>query len=328
MYNNPINREGNAAAAMKGYITLPFYTDTGVSIRYLDQYEVVNYAGVDRGSAFFKEMLINEGIILKKRSNQHHDSEETILAIEPHPDDFALSAAGFVLEKIAEGFSCTVLNIFSRTALKNFPWKNKIKISETELEEQRLLESKLAVEDYLGQRFSSLKMPLASLRGNSNIFSDKHSENDLVKELASILTLEIKRSKPKIILCPLGVQGHIDHLVVFDAVIEAYKRTGGSFELILYQEYPYSRNLSAYNSRLESVARKIKMSPLYIPVDDHLETICDLIITYKTQFDDINRQQMLAVIREDYRAIGAEAKDTKMGSSELMQKYFRVEGIL
>ena len=37
-----------------------------------------------------------------------------------------------------------------------------------------------------------------------------------------------------------------------------------------------------------------------------MNIIANAISAYRSQFDDINRQQMLAIIREDYRSIAQE----------------------
>ena len=69
----------------------------------------------------------------------------------------------------------------------------------------------------------------------------------------------------------------------------------------------------------------ISIEDFYIDTKKYLETIADLIIIYRSQFDDINRNQMLAIIKEDFRATAAEHKANN--KKEFLQRYFKVKKI-
>ena len=43
-----------------------------------------------------------------------------------------------------------------------------------------------------------------------------------------------------------------------------------------------------------------------INIENKLETLTDAVSAYRSQFDDVNRIQMLAIIREDCRAVANE----------------------
>jgi hypothetical protein len=54
--------------------------------------------------------------------------------------------------------------------------------------------------------------------------------------------------------------------------------------------------------------------------------MADLIVMYRSQFDDINRKQLLAIIKEDFRATasGLELSKKKI---EFAQSYFEIKGL-
>lgn len=315
---------------MSDFMRLPYFNYSGNKVRYLGQYEVLDIDGLPAGSDLANRLMTDEGVIIRRRMiPKKNKPSGKLLVIEPHPDDFALSSSGYALNALSEGHACKVLNLFSKTAINNFPWKNRLDITERELEKLRLLESRLAIEDYLGEEFESFNLPMATLRGNQKIFVSKHEDAELSNSLAETLMKKIAKEKYDTVLCPLGVQGHIDHLVAFEATVTAYKKLRGSFSLIFYQEYPYARNHRALSDRLQQVKALAQLQPRYLDVGGYIEQICDMISIYRSQFDDINRQQMLAVIKEDFRAIGAEASGQSVkGSSEFMQKYYKLKKLL
>ena len=315
---------------MNNFIRLPYFNEDSGKICYLDQCEVLDIGGLSADSDLANKLMTDEGVIIRRRMiSKKNKPSGKLLVVEPHPDDFALSSSGYALMALSEGYECKVLNLFSKTAVDNFPWKNKLDITERELEKLRLLESRLAIEDYLGEEFESFNLPMATLRGNKEIIVSKHEGADLTNSIAETLIKKISKENYDVVLCPLGIQGHIDHLVAFEAAVTAYKKSKRSFNLIFYQEYPYARNHQALSDRLQRLKELAQLQPLYIDVGGYVEQICDMISIYRSQFDDINRHQMLAVIKEDFRAIGAEATDQSVkGSREFMQKYYKLKKLL
>jgi hypothetical protein len=67
------------------------------------------------------------------------------------------------------------------------------------------------------------------------------------------------------------------------------------------------------------------LSEEYISVDDYLGSMADMAIIYRSQFDDINRDQMYAIMRGDFRATALEtrAEEATM-HAECAQRYWRV----
>jgi len=312
---------------MSEVIQLPYFTQDEHAIKYLGQFPVLELEGLDLASRVGQKILFAEGICVKKPDFQASNPLDgtKVVVLEPHPDDFALSASGYAMEAIASGAIIRVINLFSKTSIDRFPWQDKITITEQEFEDLRLQESHLAIEEFLGQQLTSMRLPLASKRGYDEIFADSHHDHELVKRVGEYLARLLSKLHVDTVLAPLAVQGHIDHLVTFDVGMSLQRALGDQVKFILYEDYPYSRNKSAYNNRLRKVGDEYQISPEYIPVDEHLDSMADMAIIYRSQFDDINRDQMHSIMREDFRATAFEAiTDGVDLRAEYSQRYWRV----
>ena len=90
----------------------------------------------------------------------------------------------------------------------------------------------------------------------------------------------------------------------------------------MYPEYPYARCKKSYSERFNKISKKYKLNSLLIPIDDKIDIITDCISAYKSQFDDTNREQMSAIIKEDSWAISQEYEVDKFSLV-----YFEVEAV-
>lgn len=68
------------------------------------------------------------------------------------------------------------------------------------------------------------------------------------------------------------------------------------------------------------------MKDFSVTTDKYLEIMADLIIIYRSQFDDINRKQMIAIIKEDFRATSS-IKKSFDENTEFSQRYFKVKSL-
>ena len=268
----------------KEILKVPFYSINNNELRYLNKYKICELPKEENIKAY---ILKEEGALVSNVDKRIHKNKALIL--EPHCDDFSLSALPYTLNNC----NVKVLNIFSKTNIEFFTWNHLFKITESEYEKLRLDESKFAIEEVLKEEFTSLKE--ASTR-----ITDK-TVNELEKIILNKLLEELKKDKFTTIMVPIGVGNHPDHIIVYDSIMNN-KELFKDYKIILYPEFPYSRNRKDYYERLNIVEKDNKLNSIAIDVDDKLETMADIISIYRSQFDDINRSQMLAIIREDARA--------------------------
>ena len=62
--------------------------------------------------------------------------------------------------------------------------------------------------------------------------------------------------------------------------------------------------------KMDELKTQANFQANYILIRDFVDYIADLISIYRSQFDDINRTQMLAIIKEDARKIASEGKSS------------------
>lgn len=319
MLNGGKNNNKNTAT-----IRLPHFkiTKSG-KVLFLDQYQYLKFGKLNPKDSFLNKIFNDEGIIIysKKINKAPTIKPQKILVLEPHPDDFALSASSYVIKKITEGSNVTILNFFSKTSIEKFPWKDKIKITERLYEKLRLIESKIAIEKYLGERFESYRLPSATLRKNDATFLDYHQENDLVDTLTERVVAKIKKENFNTLLCPAAIQGHIDHLITFDVAKKTFNVLGNKIELIFYEDMPYALNKTAYFERLELIKKLFDITPFFVSTENFLNIIADMIICYRSQFDDVNRSQMFALVKQNFRATATEWHNQDY---EFAQRFYKV----
>lgn len=261
---------------------VPFYTVTNNELKYLDKYKICNLSEETKDY-----ILKNEGVVVSPIEKKNYNKK--VLVLEPHCDDFALSVLAYTLNNS----NVKVLNIFSKTSIEFFTWNHLFKITPKEYEKLRLDESKFAIEEVLKEEFVSLKETSTRITKKTN----KEIEKIILEKVLE----ELNKDKIDTIMVPMGVGNHPDHVIVYNSIINN-KELFKNYKIILYPEFPYSRNRKDYYERLDTVEKNNKLNPISIDIDDKLETMADIITIYRSQFDDINRNQMLAIIREDARA--------------------------
>ena len=254
------------------------------------------------------EALKREGAVFECAYQRKFD--ESVLVLEPHPDDFALSALAYTIGK----YNASVLNVFTKTTLKYFPWIDRIKLNSSEYEKIRLEESHMVIEKILNQKFSSL------MEKSMRLVNEK--ENAIEARILDAVKKELNSDeKLSIIMVPMGVGEHPDHLAVHDAMMNNYSEFN-NYKIILYPEYPYLRSKKQYYNRMQFINEHYVIEPIVVDVEKYINIIVDCISGYKSQINDVNRDQMLAIVREDCWAV-AQDYDTE----KLSFVFYEVKGV-
>src|SRR3989344_3324035 len=296
---------------MNEFIHLPHFRINDSQILFLAKYVYLDFATkIEIDYPLHKKVLLDEGILIEKRKIEKGEDGEKILILEPHPDDIALSCGGYVLTSLKKGASIKVINLFSRSPLSTFPWRELVSISEEEYESLRLQESFIAIKQYLGLSFKSFKLPLALKRSHLSPFEQlEESDKTLEDYLYGAITEELGMDNYSTLVAPLSVQNHIDHVLSYN-VAKKIKQENKNIKLVLYEDMPYSRNQLAFSKKMDELKTQANFQANYILIRDFVDYIADLISIYRSQFDDINRTQMLAIIKEDARKIASEGKSS------------------
>lgn len=313
-------------------LALPHFEMRHPDLMFLGQAKVRKFQETDLNNPeFMQNELIKEGaLIVRRKIEAGTVNGKRLLVFEPHPDDAALSCAGLMLEYISKGFGVTVLNIFSRSSVSTFPWGSTVQIDETEYESLRLVESRMAIQDYLGQEFDSLCLPSSLKRGHTRIFEpylpiDRRIEDPVYKAVAKM----VSHYDFQALAAPLAVGGHTDHQVVHN-VASRCAFEGLTDEMWFYEDMPYSRKRQDLETRLDRVRESFNRQGLnlksqHISLDGRLDIIADLISIYRSQFDDVNREQMLELVTKDSLLILDESRKHGTDCGFLAQRYWKVE---
>lgn len=291
---------------MKKEINLPFFSAENDKLTYLDRYTICDLPKEEN----IKKMFLKQyGAIIEKDINTNVDKTIEVLVLEPHPDDFALSAMGY----IQENMNVTVLNIFSKMKIDSFTWSEHIDINEKEYESLRLLESKIAIQDILNYDFISLKEESTRIT--------KRTIQEIKKSIIEAVKKILEEKKFDIIMIPMGIGKHLDHLCIYEAIINEYVNLNIDSTMILYPEYPYARCKKSYIDRLKEIYEVFDLKENIVNIETKLQDIVNVISIYKSQFDDINKEQMLAIVREDGRAIS-----TEYNKENVSLVYYKIDG--
>ena len=122
-------------------IMSPFFKiNSSNELIYLNSYKLCD---LSLSSSVNDYILEAEGVVLPDIKKVKKPN--TALILEPHSDDFALSALAYTLNNC----NSLVLNVFSKTSLDFFTWKDLIDINAFEYEKLRLSESSFAIEKLL-----------------------------------------------------------------------------------------------------------------------------------------------------------------------------------
>jgi LmbE family N-acetylglucosaminyl deacetylase len=171
-----------------------------------------------------------------------------VLALAPHPDDLAFSAGGF-LRRLASLAETTVVTVFTCNV-----WAPHWSSAERDPEAVSRVRQAEDVRycERVGVQRLALGLADAGLRGY-----DDESER-LGRRVDDGVAVAVREGlapllgKADVLLCPLGLGGHVDHEIVRDAAMAA-----GSKErlLCLYEDLPYASHLSA--PEIEEHARRV-----------------------------------------------------------------------
>lgn len=292
---------------MRDYIMSPFYSISNNKLLYLDRFEIFE---LPKEKKFRQKILQDEGVMLHKCKMNTNTEDNNILVLEPHPDDFALSALGYINNKKR----ATILNIFSKMQLDSFTWNGRILITEDEYENIRIKEEKLAIEEILGQQCISLREKSTKISGKS--------ESDIIDKITRNLEKVLNQnSNIDTLMVPMGIGMHPDHIIVYNTIMKNYiKQLSRKIKIILYPEYPYARCKKFYKDRLEEIQGEYRLKVIIKNIEMKLDDMVNAVSVYRSQYDDINKIQMLAIIREDCRAIAQE-----YNKESLSLVYYEVE---
>ena len=215
-----------------------------------------------------------------------------VTVLSPHIDDaaygVALSVGAFVRNKI----DVTILNCFTYTN-----WT--IRFVSKDLDEIRLLRKNEDVNFYklynAPINIVNLEMIDAPLR-NQYFFQSKTVGKEQM-EVVDQLEKHLEKIEG-LLLCPLAIGNHIDHLICLEAVTRLY----GKKEIVFFEDMPYARRIcyQEIDNHLKNLEKRLNVS-----LTSHIQSMhnccinkAEAIRIYETQLNDEIHQEIVTQLKD------------------------------
>lgn len=162
----------------------------------------------------------------------------TALLLSPHPDDLAWSVGGTVAKLCMVGVDLVGLTFFTRT---RYAPGSTAHGTTAATEVRAAEESEWAAQ--VGLRLERADLADASLRGyDDDSEMGPEPEPEIVERVAGHLRAALDESRPRVVLAPLAIGGHVDHRAVQVAALAL-----PSSCVLFYEDLPYSFGSHEYH---------------------------------------------------------------------------------
>ncbi|WP_338501778.1 PIG-L family deacetylase [Sphingomonas kaistensis] len=166
----------------------------------------------------------------------------TLLALSPHLDDAVFSAGATLFRAARRGWRVVVATIFTGNVAQPTGFAlacqlDKGLAADVDYMALRREEDKKACAR-LGAEALHLPLLEAPHRGYDSapaLFGDVTADDSAKTEVSDAIAALIADLRPDILLAPLGIGGHVDHLIVRDAVAAL----GNPPTTMLWEDWPY-----------------------------------------------------------------------------------------
>lgn len=201
--------------------------------------------------------------------------------LAPHCDDIAYSLAGRLFSGAEGGRGMQLLTIFSRSCFAPYAPYVTTEAQITALRQDE--ESRFCAALHL--EHDCLDLAEAPLRGYPDVDSlfaeDGVTPNDPVLEcLEQRLRQRLKAAAPARVFAPLGIGGHVDHLITRAAAQRVF---GGVCPLLFYEDLPYAGELQPAELSRQLARDAQGLRPLLTPLGDWLPDKLERLAGYASQ---------------------------------------------
>lgn len=209
--------------------------------------------------------------------------------LSPHIDDAAFGLALTISKCANNNISVTIINCFTVTKWTAIPVENKETNAVSLLRKNEDAAFYKAIGDVNIINLDLLDAPLR----NGYIFQEQafqQNELELIDELKDLLEKHVDG----MLLCPLGIGHHIDHVICRAAVLKLYDK----LNVLFYEDLPYAKRIS-----YELIKQHIKDLELQLNVSltNHTDGLLNCSIDkeqairlYKSQMNDEIASEIMA----------------------------------
>jgi LmbE family N-acetylglucosaminyl deacetylase len=194
---------------------------------------------------------------------------KTLLAISPHLDDAIFSAGAMIAQASHQGWRTIIATVFTGNVQQPSGFALACQLDKAipaEIDYMALRRDEDATACALvGAEFIHLPFLEAPHRGYEDagaLFARVRADEEVGAPVLQRLAVLIEEIRPDSVLAPLGLGGHVDHLIVRDAVRTAAR----GLDLQLWEDWPYVERLGEQDrdkARLvtsDAIAKSAKLS--------------------------------------------------------------------
>lgn len=235
-------------------------------------------------------------------------NEIRTVLVSPHSDDIAFSLGGTLLQDFFHGPSLMV-TIFT---ISNFSPCIKIPSSEIISKVRHLEDIEFA--DKLQIKFQSFCFSEPPLRGYSrrDIFANNDPASDPVyTEVYHALSKLIRSAECELIVSPMGLGNHIDHIIVCNVCCRIAREN--NIRIVFYEDLHYASQLTLKQIKVRANSISPDLQPWKINITPKFNDKIENIKLYKTQA----RRIFQTMIKSHALRLGIENKSLK----ELVMSY-------
>lgn len=193
----------------------------------------------------------------KKDTGHGPDGPGTALFLSPHLDDVAFSCGGTVAWLAAAGWRCVVATVFTRSVPDPGGFALACQLDKglsADVDYMALRRDEdAAFAREVGAEPVWLDLPEAPHRGYASaaaLFEPPRGDDPIAAALDRALADVVRRVAPSHVFAPLALGGHVDHVLVADAVRRSATRT----PLARYRDAPYALRHADDGRAAQSVA--------------------------------------------------------------------------
>jgi LmbE family N-acetylglucosaminyl deacetylase len=209
----------------------------------------------------------------------------SVLLVAPHPDDVAYSCGGLV-ERHLQHREAVMLTVFGRSA---WALPKPLRARGWEVVSRVRAEEDLGYGRDRGIDVRGCDLADASLRGYDTEL-DAHPDDDPISdEVYERVVGMLDRLRPDVVIAPAAVGGHIDHLLVHQAV-----RAAGVSKTLYYEDIPYSAHHDLSEVERQLTVERGLQPALMVEIADVTEAKVVGMWQYVSQTDQECVKEMLA----------------------------------
>lgn len=201
--------------------------------------------------------------------------------LSPHIDDAAFGLTCTISKLIGNHVSVNLINCFTITK-----WTGIFVSKDIEVVSALRREEDAAFNQYLGSAINITNLGLLDAPLRNNYIHQFHPFNENELELIEQLKNHLLQQLDGLLLCPLALGNHIDHVLCLEAVIQVYPQ----IKVVFFEDLPYANriNWNEIKSHVNNLAKRLytKLDSFISGLDQCTVDKNHAIHLYKSQVDE------------------------------------------